>query len=89
MEAEEAEPDLISTSQGLDLFLDESFEASCEGLMAKALDEEATYMASKRSDSWLKVQNAEGLFAIINDVHIIKFSGSADPICMHASFYIV
>lgn len=55
VEAEDAQPDATSTAQTLDVFLDEAFGASCEGLMAKALDTEATYMASKRSDSWLKV----------------------------------
>ena len=55
VESDEAQPESTSTSQKLDNLLDEAFGASCEGLMVKSLDEDSTYMASKRSDSWLKV----------------------------------
>jgi DNA ligase-1 len=47
-------------SQELDeiqVFLDESVKASCEGLMVKMLDgDESGYEPSKRSRNWLKVR---------------------------------
>lgn len=57
MQVEEAESDAESeaTSTLLQTFLQEAFSASCEGMMVKALDKDAGYAASKRSDSWLKV----------------------------------
>ncbi|KAL2645294.1 hypothetical protein R1flu_012881 [Riccia fluitans] len=52
-----------SISQKVEGFLEEAFAASCEGLMAKALDVDSNYMASKRTDSWLKIKRdyLEGL----------------------------
>ncbi|KAL3698658.1 hypothetical protein R1sor_012734 [Riccia sorocarpa] len=52
-----------SISQKLEGFLEEAFAASCEGLMAKALDVDSNYMASKRTDSWMKIKRdyLEGL----------------------------
>lgn len=37
-------------------YLLESFASGTEGLMLKALDLNATYQASKRSENWLKLK---------------------------------
>ncbi|KAJ4821469.1 DNA ligase [Rhynchospora pubera] len=37
-------------------FFEEACNSSCEGIMIKSLDADATYSASNRSDSWLKVK---------------------------------
>jgi DNA ligase-1 len=57
VEAADAQPDSETTLQRLTSFFEEALASSCEGLMGKSLDDDATYMASKRSDSWLKVQS--------------------------------
>ena len=46
-----------SELEEIQIFLDESMKASCEGLMVKMLDgEESGYEPSKRSRNWLKVR---------------------------------
>jgi len=37
-------------------YLLEAFASGTEGLMLKALDQKASYQASKRSESWLKLK---------------------------------
>jgi len=56
VEASEASPDNSSTLDRMDTFFRKSCESSCEGIMLKTLDIDAGYSASKRCDSWLKVQ---------------------------------
>lgn len=58
MEAAESDPESEATSSLLQTFLQDAFAASCEGVMVKALDKDAGYAASKRSDSWLKVRRS-------------------------------
>ena len=36
-------------------FFEDAFNSSCEGIMVKSLDVDADYVASKRTDTWLKV----------------------------------
>ncbi|KAJ7530863.1 hypothetical protein O6H91_14G022300 [Diphasiastrum complanatum] len=70
--------ELAVTSQKVEAFLEEAIAASCEGLMAKALVEDSTYRASKRSDSWLKIKRdyVEGLHDTLDLVLIGAWNGN-------------
>ncbi|KAF5782755.1 putative DNA ligase (ATP) [Helianthus annuus] len=45
-----------ATVTKMNLFFEEAFHSSCEGMMVNSLDVEAGYLPSKRSDSSLKVK---------------------------------
>jgi DNA ligase-1 len=78
VEAADAQPDSETTLQRLTSFFEEALASSCEGLMGKSLDDDATYMASKRSDSWLKVKRdyVEGLHDTLDLVPIGAWHGN-------------
>lgn len=59
--AEEGEGNGIEAQ--LQTYLLESFASGTEGLMLKALDTNATYQASKRSESWIKLKRQAILVA--------------------------
>lgn len=56
MESDEAGRSDESTLSRITSFFQDACSSSCEGIMAKSLDVDAGYTASKRSDAWLKVQ---------------------------------
>lgn len=55
MEADEACLGAEATLTKINSFLEGAFNSSCEGIMVKSLDVDAGYVASKRTDTWLKV----------------------------------
>jgi ATP-dependent DNA ligase len=57
VEAADIQLDSETTLERLTSIFEEALASSCEGLMGKSLDDDVTYMASKRSNSWLKVQS--------------------------------
>ncbi len=56
VEADEASVDDSTTLERMNTFFKMACQSSCEGIMLKILDVDAGYSASKRCDSWLKVQ---------------------------------
>lgn len=60
MEADDAS-NSEATLTKINLFLEEAFRSSCEGIMIKSLDIDAGYSPAKRTDTWLKVLYDPGL----------------------------
>ncbi|XP_020246783.1 DNA ligase 6 [Asparagus officinalis] len=56
VEADEAYLSNESTVTNINTFFEDACKSSCEGIMAKTLDIDAGYCASKRTDAWLKVK---------------------------------
>jgi len=63
--------------EDIQAFLDESIAGSCEGLMLKTLNDNATYMPSKRSLNWLKLKKdyIDGMGDSIDVVPVGAFYG--------------
>lgn len=76
------EADDASTNEAtltkINLFLEEAFRSSCEGIMIKSLDIDAGYSPSKRTDTWLKVKRdyVEGLNDSLDLVPIGAWHGN-------------
>lgn len=78
VEVDEAHHSSTSTLNKVNAFLADAISSSCEGIMAKALDENSEYAPSKRSDSWLKVKRdyVDGLHETFDLVPIGAWHGN-------------
>ncbi|KHG17105.1 hypothetical protein F383_21615 [Gossypium arboreum] len=78
VEADDACLTSKATFTQINSFLEDALQFSCEGIMVKALDIDAGYLPSKRSDTWLKVKRdyVEGLSDSLDLVPIGAWHGN-------------
>ncbi|OVA08141.1 DNA repair metallo-beta-lactamase [Macleaya cordata] len=78
VESEDASLNSEATLAKINSFFEDAFNSSCEGIMVKSLDVDAGYVASKHTDTWLKVKRdyMEGLNDSLDLVPIGAWHGN-------------